>query len=75
VAEYGGRRVQVFAPDGAALGVIEGVASESGQFGTSIFVAVSPDGLLYLADNRNGRVQVFRLLPPLVLATGTPMTS
>jgi DNA-binding beta-propeller fold protein YncE len=72
VAEHGGRRVQVFAPDGAPLGVIESEATESGQLVTLMFVAVSPDGLLYVADNRNGRVQIFRLLSPLAPALGTP---
>jgi hypothetical protein len=36
---------------------------------------VSPDGLLYVADEGNQRVQVFRLLPPLAPPVGTPTGS
>jgi len=66
VAEYGGKRVHVFAPDGTSLGVIESVATEPNQYMTLIYVTVSADGTLYVADNANGRVQQFRLLAPLV---------
>jgi sugar lactone lactonase YvrE len=66
-----GPQVQVFAADGSPRGVIAGVASEPDQFMRLLHVTVSSDGLLYVSDEPNRRVQVFRLLPPLV---STPAT-
>jgi DNA-binding beta-propeller fold protein YncE len=73
VAEWEGSRVQVFAPDGISLGTIGSLGMQPGQFLSPIYPTVGPDGRLYVADEGNRRVQVFRLLPPLGLATGTPV--
>jgi tripartite motif-containing protein 71 len=71
VAEYGGSRVQVLAPDGTPLGTI-GAFGQPGQLSTPIYLTVGPDGLLYVADEGQHHVQVFRLLAPLSAAPATP---
>lgn len=73
VAEYGGRRVQVFAPDGTPLGAITGeTSSRESPAMTPIYLAIGSDGALFLAEYEGRQVQVFHLLPPLVSAPGTP---
>jgi len=47
------------------------IGTDAGYFYGPIYLTVGPDGLLYVADEGNHRVQVFRLLPPLALAAGT----
>jgi hypothetical protein len=48
------------------------IGTDARYFYGPIYLTVGPDGLLYVADEGNHRVQVFRLLPPLALAAGTP---
>ena len=50
VAEYGGSRVRVFAPDGTPLGRIGEFGFGPGQFISPLYLTVAPDGLLYVAD-------------------------
>ena len=63
MAEWAGGRVQVMAPDGTWLGRIGTTGTKPGQYLSPLFVAISPDEQLYVADERPGRVLVFRLLP------------
>ena len=74
VAEYGGSRVQVLSPDGTWLGRIGTTGTKPGQLNNPINLTISPDGLLYVADESTRRVLVFRLLPPLSTSTGTPVS-
>jgi DNA-binding beta-propeller fold protein YncE len=75
VADYLNDRIQVLAPDGAPQGTLGSNGEEPGEFRNPIYLTVGPDGLLYVADETNRRVQVFRLLPPLGAATGTPASA
>lgn len=64
VADLGHSRVAVFGPDGAfkfAFGTKgpAGGADKPGEFNEPSGVAVGPDGLVYVADAWNGRVQRF----------------
>lgn len=59
------QQIHVFDRDGGALGVIDGVAETPDQSMLLLYLTVGPDNLLYVADEPNRRVQVFRLLPPL----------
>lgn len=53
-------RVQQFRPDGTYTGTTIGsFGSGPGQFNTPMGLAFGPDGLLYVADAFNDRVQVF----------------
>jgi len=65
-------RILVF--DGAdRLGAVWGSqGSEPGQFLDPTGIATDGNGNVYVADIGNGRVQTFRLLPPLAPADGTP---
>ena len=45
---------------------------QPGQFINPTYLALGPDGLLYVSDEGNRRLQVFRLLPPLGAAPTTP---
>jgi len=72
IAESGGHRIQVFAPDGTPLGTVGSVGLGPGQFIAPTDLTVSPDGLLYVADEGTSRVQVFRLLTPRAPMVGTP---
>ena len=75
VAEYGNSRVQGFAPDRTSLGTVGSFGDQPGEFNGANFLTIGPDGLLYVADEANRRVQVFRLLPPLSTAQGTPVAA
>jgi iron(III) transport system ATP-binding protein len=60
VCEYGGNdRVQKFGVDGNSLAVFGGFGTDDGQFQRPMGV-VWRDGLLYVADAINNRIQVFR---------------
>jgi len=48
---------------------------QPGQVFPPIYLTVSPNGRLYVADEGNRRIQVFRLLPPLAPDTATPMAA
>jgi sugar lactone lactonase YvrE len=52
-------RIQVFALDGRLLRSIGTRGFEPGQFHFPSYVAVAPDGRLYVSDTLNSRVQVF----------------
>ena len=65
VSEYGGNdRIQKFGPDGRCVAVIGSPGHGPGQFQRAAGLAwrrgAQGEGLLYVADTENGRVQVFR---------------
>jgi hypothetical protein len=49
------------------------VGIQPGQFLNPSYLTVGGDGLLYVADEGNRRIQVFRLLSPPASAPGTPV--
>ena len=59
VADTGNDRIQVFTPDGALLTAWGGFGSGPGRFWAPTGVARTPDGLVYVADKFNNRVEVF----------------
>ena len=66
VADTWNHRIQKFTPDGRFLGVWGGVAdtkgevrAQPGKFFGPRDVAIGPDGLLYVSDTGNKRIQVF----------------
>lgn len=52
-------QIEVFAFDGRHLRTIGSRGSEPGQFNFPTFLAVSRDGMLYVADTLNFRIQIF----------------
>ena len=61
VPEYFNDRIQVFDLDGTPKRIIGGPGADPGRFSAPGGVAVGPDGMLYVADFYNQRVQ--RLKP------------
>lgn len=59
VAEFGNNRLQRFAPDGAPLGLFGRLGTGEGELRYPWNVA-SDDGLVYILDSGNNRVQVVR---------------
>ena len=51
--------MQVFTSDGEFLATWGSRGSDDGQFSTLVGVAVSPSGVVYVADHVNSRVQAF----------------
>lgn len=65
VAEYGGSRVQVFAPDGSPLGSITGeMSSPESPAMNPIYLAIGPDGAIYVAEYGGHRLEVFHPTNP-----------
>jgi DNA-binding beta-propeller fold protein YncE len=78
VADSTAHRVQVFSPDGTLRRTIGAAGSGVGQllFPAAVTVAyppAHPDGELYVADQRNGRVAIFDLQGTWARALGGPM--
>ncbi|MGH2615152.1 MAG: sigma-70 family RNA polymerase sigma factor [Thermomicrobiales bacterium] len=63
--DYLSNQVFVFGPDGALLASWGEAGAAPGRFQGPNDIALDGAGLLYVADDGNGRIQVFRLLPPL----------
>jgi DNA-binding beta-propeller fold protein YncE len=63
-------RVQVFALDGRLLRTIGSRGGDPGQFQYPSFVAVAPDGRVYVTDTLNFRIQVFDPEGAVVTAFG-----
>jgi DNA-binding beta-propeller fold protein YncE len=55
----GDPRVLKFAPDGSFLKSWGGKGSEPGQFQVAHGIAIAADGLLWISDRENSRVQIF----------------
>src|SRR5439155_1369245 len=56
---YGNARVHKFAPDGRLLFSWGEAGSGPGQFNLPHGIAVDREGLVYVADRENSRIQVF----------------
>ncbi len=56
---YGNARVHKFTPDGEHLLSWGGYGTGPGEFNLVHMVATDPDGLVYIADRENHRVQIF----------------
>jgi DNA-binding beta-propeller fold protein YncE len=61
--EFGACRVRVVSPAGDVLAELGGPGSGPAQLASPWGLAVTPGGLLYVADTRNHRVLALRLLP------------
>jgi sugar lactone lactonase YvrE len=71
IVEFGAAdRIRKYAPDGRYLRHWGTHGSEPGQFARPRGAAIGPDGLLYVADSGNHRVQVFDLEGRLVRIVG-----
>ncbi|MBP6786513.1 MAG: TIGR03663 family protein [Candidatus Promineofilum sp.] len=64
VTDTGNHRLQLLDRDGNFLRNIGSFGNELGQFNEPVGLAVGPDGVVYVADTWNGRIQ--RLTPELV---------
>lgn len=73
VTDTGNKRVIVYDTDGNALGEFGGVGFDAGQFDEPVGLAVNADGLLYVADTWNRRVQSLFFEPEYQLATPVNM--
>src|SRR5262245_33114621 len=56
---YGNARVHRFSPDGKLLGSWGEPGAAPGQFNLPHGIAVDRDGLVYVADRENSRIQIF----------------
>ena len=56
--------MQVFSPGGEFLRKWGGYGSGDGQFSSPIGIAVNGEGIVYVADTFNNRVQVFKVELP-----------
>lgn len=54
-----GRRIQRYDPDGALLGEWGSLGEPDSEFGLALYLAVSPDGAVYVLDFDSGYVQRF----------------
>lgn len=61
VCEYGNSRLQWFAPDGRSLRLWGALGRELGQLNSPWGAAAAPDGIVYVVDSLNARIQVIRL--------------
>lgn len=66
VTDTGNHRLQLLDRDGNFLRTVGSFGNELGQFNEPVGLAVGPDGVIYVADTWNGRIQ--RLTPELVAA-------
>ncbi len=57
--EFGNNRVSTFTPDGTFVSAFGSTGGGPGEFNEANGVAVDADGLIFVADFKNGRVQVF----------------
>jgi DNA-binding beta-propeller fold protein YncE len=73
VTDTGNKRIVVYDTDGIALGEFGGVGFDAGQFDEPVGLAVNADGLLYVADTWNRRVQSLFFNPEFQLATPVNM--
>ncbi len=60
VADTGNKRIVVFSRSGEPLGSFGGAGSELGRLNEPVGLALSRDGVLYVADTWNLRIQAFR---------------
>ena len=61
VADYSNHCITLFDKTGKLLGLIGSKGSKSGRFDCPTYVAISPDGKLYVSDGNNKRLQIFSL--------------
>ena len=59
VAEYSGNRIHKLTTGGEFLGTFAESLSDIGQFDCPFDIKISPNGMVYVADKENDRVQVF----------------
>jgi DNA-binding beta-propeller fold protein YncE len=59
VVDTGNERVQVFAMDWTFRRAFGGKGTEPSQLNEPVGIAISDDGLIYIADSNNGRISVF----------------
>lgn len=60
VADTGNKRIVFFSRSGEPVGSFGGAGSELGQLNEPVGLAVSEDGVVYVADTWNLRIQAFR---------------
>jgi outer membrane protein assembly factor BamB len=68
VVDYSNSRIQVFSSDGQFLAVWGGFGNDAGEFASPNGIVLDGMGNAYVVED-GGRVQKFRLLPPLSSAT------
>jgi outer membrane protein assembly factor BamB/streptogramin lyase len=66
VPDMAANSIKVFDEGGNFIGLIGSEGNEPGQFLKPYFIALDGAGNLYVCDGQNGRLQKFKLLPPLV---------
>jgi len=61
VVEYGNHRVSIFSTTGEWLTSFAGLGTKEGELTCPWCIEVAPDGIVYVADTYNHRVQKFRV--------------
>jgi DNA-binding beta-propeller fold protein YncE len=75
VTEHDRDQVQVFAPDGTLLGAWGEYGEAPGELREPRGIALDGDGGVYVTEWLGGRVQKFRLLPPLAPASAVAVAA